>query len=105
MDILPKKIDKFSLYEPILNKFYTSKTKPPTQNTKGADPGMQRHPSVSRQHMRSSTRMNCVETPSFSVYDGRDSKADFNRFNEELDNMVQFRNCDNTVWKRQQSAR
>jgi hypothetical protein len=39
MDILPKKIDKFSLYEPILNKFYTSKTKPPHYG-KGSDPGI-----------------------------------------------------------------
>jgi hypothetical protein len=91
MDILPKKIDKFSLYEPILNKFYTSKTKPPYQyGGKGLDPGMPRHPSVSRQqNIRSSTRLNSYrpETPS-SAYDGRDSKADFSRFNEELENMV-----------------
>ena len=67
MDILPKKIDKFSLYEPILNKFYTSKTKPPhLHGGKGLDLGMQRHPSASRQHIRSSTRLNSfrVETPS-----------------------------------------
>jgi hypothetical protein len=67
MDILPKKIDKFSLYEPILNKFYTSKTKLPPHYGKGAaEPGMQRHPSVSRQHIRSSTRLNSfhAETPS-----------------------------------------
>jgi len=108
MDILPKKIDKFSLYEPILNKFYTSKTKPHhLYGGKGADPGMPRHPSVSRQqNIRSSTRLNSYrpETPSSAAYDGRDSKADFSRFNEELENMVQFRSRD-TEWKRQQSAR
>ena len=90
--MLPKKIDKFTLYEPILNKFYTSKTKQPSNHYgKGVDPGMQRNPSVSRQQYinRSYTRLNScrVETPS-SMCDGRDSKADFSRFNEELENMV-----------------
>jgi hypothetical protein len=103
MDILPKKIDKFSLYEPILNKFYTSKTKPPHYG-KGADPGMQRHPSVSRQHIRSSTRLNSFRAETPSMQDGRESKADFSRFNEELENMVQFRSRD-TERNRLQSAR